>query len=298
MENNTLTNTLGTATLIGKFENNSPEWHEIRKTGIGGSDIASICRVSPWTSPFALWAKKTGRIDDTISPSEAAEWGTILEPVILDEFAKRYPDLTVYRDVGTWAHNDRPWQLANPDAIYKNAKGEYGIIEVKTSRYEDDWANGVPAYYKTQVNWYAHTFGFRGPIYVVALFAGSKFRVFEMIPDQFEQEVNLKEAEKFVLEYVQPDKQPDYDGALSTYETIRQLNPDIEDDSVELGDLFVYYSNALEDERLATEKANELRSRVLDSMGKAKRGTYEDELVVTRQSRKGGTPYLVNKKKG
>jgi putative phage-type endonuclease len=292
--NNTLPDQLGQATRIGNFENQSPEWHAARATGIGGSDIAAICRTSPWTSPFALWAKKTGRIDDTVGASEAAEWGTILEPIILEQFEKR-SDLTLHKDVGTWANNERPWQLANPDAIWEK-DGKFGIVEVKTSRYEDDWVNGVPVYYKTQVQWYAQTFGFDTTIYVVALFAGSKFKVYEIESDKFEMETNLAEVEKFKV-YLDNDTQPDFDGALSTYQTIRELHPEIDPaQEVELGDLWVHASNAIEEEKKATAKAVEMRSRILDALGKAKKGVYAGELVATRQSRGGGTPFLQIKK--
>jgi predicted phage-related endonuclease len=212
----------------------------------------------------------------------------------LDQFEQR-SGLKLYRDVGTWAHKDRPWQLANPDAIYQNGD-KFGIVEVKTSRYEDDWSNGVPVYYRTQVQWYAQTFGFDTTIYVVALFGGSKYRVFELAADQFEMETNLAEVEKFRT-YLELDKQPDFDGALSTYETVRALHPEIEPgEEVELGDLWVHTANALEDEKKASAKALEMKSRVLDSLGKAKKGTYEGDVVVTRQSRNGGTPYLQVKK--
>lgn len=295
IESTPLPDNLGTATRVGNFEAQSPEWHALRASGIGGSDIAAICQTSPWTSPFALWAKKTGRIEDTVGASEAAEWGNILEPVILDQFEKR-SGLTVHRDVGTWAHNDRPWQLANPDAIWEDAEGNLGIIEVKTSRYEDDWANGVPEYYRTQVLWYAQTFGFNTTIYVVALFAGSKYRTYELTPDSFEQDNNLAEVEKF-RKYLDTDTQPDFDGATSTYETVRQLHPEIDGDSeVDLGDLWVHAANALGDEKKVSAKATEMKSRILDALGKAKKGTYDGEVVVTRQSRSGGAPYLVVKK--
>lgn len=292
---NTLPDDLGTARRVGNFDNKAPEWHELRKTGIGGSDVSAIVGVNPWTSPFTLWAKKTGRIDDTFVPSEAAEWGTRLENVILDKFVEENPDLIIYRDVGTWRNNDRDFQLANPDGIYKNAAGDYGIIEIKTARYEDDWTDGVPAYYRTQVLWYNQTFGFTGKVYVVALFSGSKYRVFELEPDEFEQAGNLAAVETF-LPYIVKDEQPDYDGALSTLNTIRELHPDIEDDEVELGELYFLYSVALNDEKQATSHSNEMKARVLDSLGKAKRGTFNGEVVVTRQSRSGGAPYLVNKK--
>ena len=290
-----LPNKVGDAVLIGKFENQSEEWHNARATGIGGSDIAAICKTSPWTSPFALWAKKTGRIDDTIGASEAAEWGTRLESVVLDAFEEK-TGLKLFRDVGTWAHKDRAWQLANPDAIYEQ-DGKLGIVEVKTSRFEDDWANGVPAYYKTQVQWYAQTFGFDTTIYVVALFGGSKFRIFELEPDTFEQENNLAEVEKFRT-YLELDQQPDFDGATSTYETVRQLHPDIDTEleGVELGDLWEHAALALDKEKEASKKATEMKSRILDALGNAKRGFYEGDLVVTRQSRSGGVPFLAIKK--
>jgi len=286
---------LGEAVLVGKFENQSQEWHDLRATGIGGSDIAAICGASPWTSAFALWAKKTNRIDDVIASSEAAEWGTRLESVVLDAFEEK-SGLKLYRDVGTWSHKDRPWQLANPDAIYED-NGKLGIVEVKTSRFEDDWANGVPAYYSTQVQWYAQTFGFDTTIYVVALFGGSKFRIFELKPDSFEQENNLAEVEKF-RHYLATDTQPDYDGSTSTYETVRQLHPNIDTEAqgVELGDLWVYTALALEEEKKVALKATEMRSRVLDALGNSKLGLYEGKTVATRQSRSGGTPYLTIKK--
>lgn len=291
-----LKDTLGTARLVGNFENGSPEWHELRATGIGGSDIAAICNASPWTSPFALWAKKTGRIDDTFTPSEAAEWGNRLESVVLDKFEEEHPELVVYRNPGTWANVERPWQLANPDAIAYNPKTKtWHIIEVKTSRYEDDWAQGVPAYYATQVRWYEQTFGFAGKSYVAALFAGSKYREFELEHDDFEQATNLEQVERF-RKYLDTDTQPDFDGALSTYETVRQLHPDIVDDEEELGDLGMHYFLAVDKAAEAEKELLKLKSLVLDAMGTKKRGLIDGVWKITRQARAGGTPYLVNKK--
>ena len=287
---------IGSATLIGNFENGSPEWDELRTRGIGGSDIAAAVGCSPWTSPFALWAKKTGRIDDTFVPSEAAEWGNRLEPVVLDAFEEK-SGLKLHRNPGTWANVDRDWQLANPDALYETPDGKLGIVEVKTSRYEDDWSQGVPAYYKTQVQWYAQTFGFETTIYVVALFAGSKFKVYEVEPDAFEQGTNLATVEKFRVHLIE-DSQPDFDGALSTLQTVRELHPliDTEADDVELGDLGMHYFLAVDKFAEAEKHLNEMKARVLDGMGNAKRGLVNDAWMVTRQSRAGGVPYLVNKK--
>lgn len=290
------TDKLGSATLVGNFENGSDEWHKLRATGIGGSDIAAAVGCSPWTSPFALWARKTGKIEESFTAGEAAEWGNRLESVVLDKFEEEHPELVVYRNPGTWANVDRPWQLANPDAIYEGPDGRYGIIEVKTSRYEDDWTDGVPRYYQTQIQWYSQTFSFSAPIFVAALFAGSKYREFEVAPDPVEQGINLATVEMF-REYLLQDKQPDYDGATSTLETVRQMHPMIDDSECELGTLGQYYFIAVDEYAAAEKKLNEMKSRVLDAMGNAKKGLIEDEWVLTRQANRYGTISLIKKRR-
>jgi putative phage-type endonuclease len=288
-----LGNKVGQALYMGNFEAGTKEWHDLRSQGIGGSEVGTICGLNPWESAFTLWAKKLGKVETNQSGSEAMEWGRRLESVILEKFMEQHPDLIVHGSPGTYHNENRPWQIANPDGIY-DRNGELGIIEIKTARYEDDWAVGVPEYYRTQVLWYLQTFGF-SHAYVVALFSGSKYREFEILADDFEQHANLKRVQQFRT-YLEEDKQPDYDGATSTYETIRQLHPDIEDNEIELGDLGVHYFNAVAEAAVTDKKLTEMKSRVLDSMGKAKRGLVDGTWMITRQARSGGTPYLVNKK--
>lgn len=291
---------IGVAHHIGTFDSNSPEWHALRLRGIGGSDVAGIVGLSPWNSPFKVWAVKTGRMDDDFTPSEAAEWGNRLEPIIIDKLEEQFPEYKIYRNVGTWANNERPWQLANPDALYETPDGRLGVIEIKTSRYEDDWLSGQPpVHYQTQVQWYSQALGLDAPIIVAALFSGSKFRVFEVESDKFQQDTFLAEVEKFRNNYIlEPDRKPEFDGSLATYETVREINPDIEDAEIELGDLGVHYTLALADFEQAETYLNEMKSRVLDAMGKCKRGLAHSIWIVTRQARGTGRPYLINKKNG
>jgi hypothetical protein len=109
-------------------------------------------------------------------------------------------------------------------------------------------------------------------------------------------ETNLAEVEKFRT-YLENDTQPDFDGALSTYQTVRELHPEIDPaEEVELGELWVHASNAIEEEKKASAKATEMKSRILDALGKAKKGVYDGQLVATRQARGGGTPFLQIKK--
>lgn len=299
---------VGSARFIARFENQSPEWHALRSSGVGGSELAIITGLSKWESAFTLWAKKTNQIPDSFKSSEPMYWGTRLESVIMDEFISRNPDLTVWDDCGSWKSDQfgEDWCLANPDGIYQDASGEFGIIEIKTAAYADDWilpaegeigsAEGVPSYYRTQVQWYLRIFGFK-KARVVALFSGNKYREFEVEANAIQQSVDLVMATEF-WNCVRNVEQPDWDGSTSTYETVRILHPDIEDEDVDLRDVGFDYLRAhfafVEAERVL----NENKSIVLDAMGKAKRGLVDGEVIVKRQAgRNGAAPYLVNVKK-
>jgi putative phage-type endonuclease len=273
----------------------------MRAVGIGGTHVGTICGFSKWSSPMSLWARKTKRVVEPIERNEAMEWGNRLEPVVIDKFADTHPDYKIYRDTGMWKHKDREWQIANPDAIYEKPDGTFGVLEVKTARYEEDWQSRpygkykVPLAYMAQVQWYLQVFGLKEAT-IVALISGSKYIEIEVAADPFEQEVNLARVELF-RKHLLDDTQPDFDGADKTLETIRKLNPDIEDTECELGDLGVHYFNAVEDYEKATATLNEMKSRVIDAMGKSKRGLVYTEHMVSRQSGRGGNPpFLVNKR--
>lgn len=295
--------TLGDAVFVGFFEDGSPEWHAQRAKGIGGSDVGAICGLSEWTSPYTWAAKRLGKVESDFEPSEAMEWGTILEPVILDWFEKHNPEIELWRNAGTWCHKDRPWQQANPDALFSEDGGKtWNLIEVKTARYEDQWKQTdsgddiVPPSYRAQVLWYLQTFGMK-KAKVVVLFSGSKPRVFEITNDGFEADANLAKVSEFVTEYVNKEIMPPFSAPFnSTLETVRFMHPDIEDDEAELGMEGVAYFEAVRALESAQAEMDLCKSEVIARMGKAKRGMLNGQWVLTRQARGGGTPFLVMKK--
>jgi len=296
---------LGSAKFDGLFVNGSPEWHEARSTGIGGSEVGTICGLNRWESAFTLWAKKSGKISSIIPQSEPMEWGSRLEAVILDKFEESHPELEVWKDCGTWHNTVDEWAHANPDGIYKREDGSYGIIEIKTAAYPDDWeigthgvlgrSEGVPRYYRTQVQHYLRVFGFKEAI-VCALFTGNKYREYLIEADEFQQSVDRDLVIKF-LGSLESGERPDWDGSANTYETVRALNPEISDEAVELGDLGVEFLNAQQAAAQAEAGLFALKSQVLDKMGDAKKGLLDGDVIVTRQAgRNGAAPFLVAKK--
>jgi putative phage-type endonuclease len=282
---------LGDASFLGDYEAGSEAWHKLRNddAAIGGSDIGAIAGLSPWESPITKWAKRTGQISDDLVPNMSMRLGTKLEAPILEIYAEDHPELEIYT-TGTWARKDFPWQRANPDALYRKDDDSWGIVEIKFSR--DYWTE-VPQHYRAQVLWYMSVFGIQQAT-LVAL-AGSSYQEFEIEWDAFEAASLIAAAYRF-RESVLTNSMPDWDGSNSTFETIRAMNPKIEDGEEHLDELGVHYFNALDEFEKSDKRLTELKSRVLKAMAGKKRGIIYGEHAISLRARGMGNPYLHNEK--
>ena len=78
-------------------------WHELRSQHIGGSDVAALFGMSPYTSRWQLWMEKAGKLPpEDISGNKAVQAGTFLESGIANWAAHRWSmDLTKVDDYYT-----------------------------------------------------------------------------------------------------------------------------------------------------------------------------------------------------
>jgi putative phage-type endonuclease len=283
------------AKLLGVFDSGSEEWHEARSYSLGGSDIGTCMGLNQWESPFALWAKKTGKIDNPPLTNWAVRFGQAFEEPILKLWAEEHPEYEVFT-TGTYQHCDYEWLHANPDALAKHREtGEWLIVEVKTARTSME---SLPPSYEAQVRHYMMIMKIQRAV-VVAV-AGMTWQEFWVDRDEFIEDVQLEQAKRFIAHVVN-DTKPDFDGAESTYEVVRKLHPDIEDAEVEIDGLH-YLLEAQESFDKAEAELRLAKSQVLNEMGKAKHAFIETDgvkhRIASRQARGEGVPYLVvNKRK-
>lgn len=141
-------------------------WLECRAHGpkgdieytVGGSDVATIFGLSPWTTPLELWMIKKGRMKPKTPPNpDQLAMGHMLEPIAAHFYARRTGNL-VSEDNHLYQHAHFPYALANIDRRYtRKEDGEPGILECKSLTYHkaEDWADGAyPAYYELQLRYY------------------------------------------------------------------------------------------------------------------------------------------------
>lgn len=141
-------------------------WLECRMHGpkgdipytVGGSDVATIFGVSPWTTPLELWMIKKGRMKPAVKANaNQLEMGHLLEPIAAHFYAKKTGN-TVTDDTFMYQHADFPFALADFDRRFVRATdGEPGILECKSCTFHkaSDWADGAyPLYYELQLRFY------------------------------------------------------------------------------------------------------------------------------------------------
>lgn len=184
------------------------EWLQWRKKGIGGSDVSAILGISKWTSAIDLWLDKTNQKNDPVEANEAMEWGNILEPVIRNHFAA-VTGKTVSEVKAMLQHPDHPFMIADVDGVTIDDNGDPAILEIKTaSEYKrDEWSEGVPAYYQTQVQHYLCVTGVK-KAYVAVLIGGNAFRIYEVDADPEIQQMLIAVEKNFwnmVVNMIRPE---------------------------------------------------------------------------------------------
>lgn len=125
---------------------------------VGGSDVAVIFGVSPWTTPLELWMIKKGKMKPPLKAnSNQLEMGHFLEPIAAHFYGVKTGN-TVTEDTNMYQHADHKYALADFDRRFIRASdGEPGILECKSCTYHNasEWADGkYPLYYEFQLRYY------------------------------------------------------------------------------------------------------------------------------------------------
>jgi putative phage-type endonuclease len=112
-----------------KATQRSPEWLELRRQGLGASDMAAVMGVSPYKTPYQLWAEKTGATPPQ-KVGAAANRGVILEDAV-GQYYEQERGVKLRKSNGVVRLRKHPRIMASLD---RTIVGEpKGIVEIKTS---------------------------------------------------------------------------------------------------------------------------------------------------------------------
>ena len=200
--------------MIKRIKTNGHEdWLALRDKHIGGSEAGAIVGLNPFTSPWSLWAEKTGAIP-RFEGNLATEVGTYLEAFVAHKFEEE-TGKKVKRCNFSLINDKYPWAIANID---REVVGEDAGLEIKTTSELSmkKFKNGeYPEQYYCQCVHYMAVTG-KARWYLAVLIGNRDFRIFLIERDEEEIQALMDAEKAFWNGYVLTNTPPPADGTTAT----------------------------------------------------------------------------------
>lgn len=291
---------------------------------MSGSTLAGIFNMSPFNTPFQQACNLMGICKEDLDGKQAIEIGKELEAPIIEYLGERFPEYGLFvpakvlfgekkGEHDQWKSDfEDPWFSGSMDGMVFDDehadidKRDGYILEIKTTSKYDSWINGVPDYYRVQVELYNHFLPTpKDKAYVAVCLIDDEIRkdtsswkgsdnntfLFKMDIDDTEVQKKLDKAIEWYKEYVIAGRTPDFDvtnkGDREMWEhllNITSADPQVQADIDRLEDL----EQELDEKESALKELQDeretLRGRIKDFMVANKRtmiGTTSGKFIAT-----------------
>ncbi len=137
---------------------------------ITGTRFATVMGLNPWSTPFEIWCAVTKTYEKPFEDTIYTIAGKTIEPKQAEYMKKAYAmtNLVTPTDIYGEDYFKKTWGDFFRDVdifgglwdylLYEDGKPTT-VLEMKTTKRSEDWANGVPEYYALQAALYAYLLG-------------------------------------------------------------------------------------------------------------------------------------------
>ncbi len=152
-------------------------WRTMRRSGIGGSDIAALMGVNPFATAEDVYRSK---VEGYETPeTEQMRIGKRIEAFTVREFKRLKPEFTILNPKRLYKRDGI--FLATPDRLLSVGNSEaHAILEIKNAAY---WSKDKRTMATYQVQWYCFVLGMKFG-YICALEQGWKLHVQPIVRDE------------------------------------------------------------------------------------------------------------------
>jgi len=242
-------------------------WLKARQQGVGSSDSPNLVGVG-FRTAADVYREKLSPVDATPPTTGVLARGIALEQIVADRYAREM-DEELFPADPLYVHPDRPWQLATPDRVRRDAR----FVELKTCvGFGDEWgpagSDRVPDGYRVQVT---HQMGVVGAesIDLAALdVIGWEIRIFRIAFDQqlfdWLTDVEAEFWHKHVMPRLPPS--PEWESRFTPQAEARLIRPGTR---VDLGEWGAGVAAAIQSFREIEREAKERASEFLKQLNAA-----------------------------
>ena len=244
-------------------------WLELRKSSIGGSEIAAILGMNPYSSAITVYADKHD-LSKPIVENEAMREGRELEWYVADRYMEK-TGKKVRNDFYVYADDEYDYMTANID---RRIVGENAGLECKRMLFSaNDYnfeAGEVPKMYYVQCQWYCMIFGFDHMDFAVWVPGKGVYVVTIPRNDDFISDMRSR-AIDFWENNVLAHRMPVPDGSEASIETLKEIYPKpVENTSVMIPGLDKMVSDYKELNKMAqeyTKRADQIKADICRKIG-------------------------------
>ena len=182
-------------------------WLALRQQDITSTDVAALFNISPYLTIYELWHRKNKSIAVSIDETERMYFGSLLEPVIAQEAAKRQGWIvTPMKDY----YRDAEFRIGSS---FDYAIGDDGICECKNVDgrvYADSWTETeAPLHIEIQVQHQLAVSG-RKYAFIVALVGGNEMKFIRRERDEKVIQA-IKDKVRWFWSTIEAGKEPEPD---------------------------------------------------------------------------------------
>lgn len=279
----------------------SPMWYDARRNSVSASEIAVVCGVSPYDSPFNLWWSK--HLSDTGTPeNRQMSRGRRVEPLVMEDFEIAHPELAI-KPCGLVQNVDRPYQVATPDGLAYERRGErdtvgpggfqhitwtsaepVAVIEAKTAGggegFGERGTDDVPVHYRAQVMWQMDTLGLE--VTYMPVWVGFDYREYVIEYDRDDAEYMRERALAF-LKTLEEGTPPEIDEHPATARRLKRMHPDVVEGAVEVPPaILAQYHAAKRLKEAAEDRMALAENRLRALVGDFQQATVDGRKVASR----------------
>lgn len=285
-------------------------WLAARRQDVTASVAGALLGVHPYTTPYELWATKSGRVVEEDEDNPVLRRGRLLEPVAIEMLREDRPDWTVdYRRDNAYWRNPSDRIGATPDAfatrpdVFGN-----GIVQVKTvaeDKFRREWLDPdtgdvvLPLWIAVQAIVEASLTGSAWAcVALMVIGRGIDLKIVDIPLDQAPRIMNrLRREVREFWRRVDTGKEPpidwNRDGAIVA-EVYRDSLPDRRDltNDIALDKMIGRYVDANDAHSAAGRMKDELRPRILHALGSAEAAFTTSWTITARaQVREASGPF-------
>lgn len=280
---------------------------EIRRSGIGASEVAGVMGLSPWQTPLSIYVEKVEGLEDQ-EESLQMELGLELEPFLQRKFTQwlqknegvvimpaqeETPFEPTFEEKYMYAHDDYPFIRCTPDDMFIHPEDGLVGVEYKTSSeyMKDEWGEDeVPTQYYLQVQ--ANLFVTGCDKWYLAYLIGN--RKFDVIVIKRNEEVieKIKNAcVEFWTECIEKEIPPAPTGADIDFNALKAIYPEGEGEVVmpELEEVYDELKRYEEQRGEIEEHINKCKQEIMSAM--------QDKEVLIFGEKENGRPKKATWKK-